>query len=287
MPSRIVKYNSIIKDLSKSTIIKFKNKNIIKDIKENIIQVQTRKSLHIGINYIDTHYELRGCINDANNIANLIKSPNYGFNNKDVLIISDYTPIKPTKNNIINFFIRLMQTSQSGDVLLFSYSGHGLQTNKNSSETCLVSSDLKFITDSQLKNIINNFLPQDVTLFALIDACYSGTVFNLKYQYLNSLNNDENEIYLKESETKGQVVMISGSTDNQTSADSQIDSDIYEGAMTWSFLSTLKKIPKPSWYELINNMRTLLTESINSYTQKPQLYSGKPLNMKNIFSLSI
>ena len=298
MQSRIINYNFInknvskshssnittLKNLSKSTIVRFKNKD--KDITQ-VNRVPIRRSLNIGVNYIGTQYELLGCINDANNIANLIKSPNYGFKDKDILVISDNTNIKPTGNNIIKLFIKLMQNSQAGDVLLFSYSGHGLQIDKNSSNTCLVSSDFKFITDSQLKQIINNFLPKDVTLFALIDACYSGTVFNLKYQYLNSLNKDQNEIYLKENETKGQVVMISGSTDNQTSADAPVNTNnnIYEGAMTWSFLSTLQKIPKPSWYEVITNMRSLLNDSNNGYTQIPQLSAGKPLNMTNICSI--
>ena len=298
MQSRIINYNFInknvskshssnittLKDLSKSTIVRFKNKD--KDITQ-VNRVPIRRSLNIGVNYIGTQYELLGCINDANNIANLIKSPNYGFKDKDILVISDNTNIKPTGNNIIKLFIKLMQNSQAGDVLLFSYSGHGLQIDKNSSNTCLVSSDFKFITDSQLKQIINNFLPKDVTLFALIDACYSGTVFNLKYQYSNSLNKDQNEIYLKENETKGQVVMISGSTDNQTSADAPVNTNnnIHEGAMTWSFLSTLQKIQKPSWYEVITNMRSLLNDSNNGYTQIPQLSAGKPLNMTNICSI--
>ena len=300
MQSRIINYNFInknvskshssnittLKNLSKSTIVRFKNKDKDKDITQ-VNRVPIRRSLNIGVNYIGTQYELLGCINDANNIANLIKSPNYGFKDKDILVISDNTNIKPTGNNIIKLFIKLMQNSQAGDVLLFSYSGHGLQIDKNSSNTCLVSSDFKFITDSQLKQIINNFLPKDVTLFALIDACYSGTVFNLKYQYLNSLNKDQNEIYLKENETKGQVVMISGSTDNQTSADAPVNTNnnIHEGAMTWSFLSTLQKIPKPSWYEVITNMRSLLNDSNNGYTQIPQLSAGKPLNMTNICSI--
>ena len=285
---------STIKNITKSTIIRINDNNITQNTVENVIKVNRvpiRKSLHIGINYIGTQYELRGCINDAINISNVIKKPIYGFNNKDILIISDNTTIKPTRDNIIKLFTRLMQTSQAGDVLLFSFSGHGLQNDKNSSNTSLMSSDFKFIKDSQLKQIITKFLPNGVTLFALIDACHSGTVFNLKYQYLNSLDKTNNDIYLDESEneTKGQVVMISGSTDNQTSADAPVNSDntIYEGAMTWSFLSTLQKIPKPSWYDLITNMRSFLTNSNKGYTQIPQLSAGKPLNMKDICSITI
>ena len=278
---------SIIKHSSNSTISTFNIKGIT-----HINRVPIRRSLHIGINYTDTEYKLRGCINDANNIYNLLKSPIYGFNDKDILIISDNTTIKPTRDNIISLFINLMKNTKSGDFLFFSYSGHGFKidlNDENNTDTCLLSSDIKFITDSELKKIINTYLPKGVNLFALIDACYSGTVFNLKYQYLNSLNNDNNDTYLTESETKGQVVMISGSTDIQTSADAPIESDesgnkIYEGAMTWSFISTLQYVEKPTWYELITNMRLCLTDSKKGYTQIPQLSAGKPLNMENICS---
>ncbi len=278
-------HSSSIKD---ATIFSFKNKGI-----EQVDRVPIRRSLHIGINYTDTEYKLRGCINDANNISNLIKSPIYGFNDKDILIISDNSTIKPTRDKIISLFINLMQNTQSGDVLFFSFSGHGFKidlNDENNTDTCLLSSDLKYITDSELKKIINKYLPKGVNLFALIDACYSGTVFNLKYQYLNSLNNNNNDTYLTENETKGQVVMISGSTDIQTSADVLMNIDIsgnriYEGAMTWSFIYTLQKTQKPSWYELITNMRSCLIDSKKGYTQIPQLSAGNPLNMENIFSL--
>lgn len=279
---------STIKGSSNSNIISFNSKGITQ-----VNRVPIRRSLHIGINYTDTEYKLRGCINDANNISNLIKSPIYGFKDKDILIISDDTTITPTRDNIISLFINLMQNAQSGDVLFFSYSGHGVKidlNDENNTDTCLLSYDLKFITDLELKQIINTYLPTGVNLFALIDACYSGTVFNLKYQYLNSLDNNNNDIYSTESETKGQVVMISGSTDNQTSADAPINIDnsgnkIYEGALTWSFISTLQKTQKPSWYELISNMRLCLNDSKKCYTQIPQLSAGKPLNMENKCSL--
>jgi len=300
----VIHCNSLINNIyrSRNSIgFKISTINKIKDLSHIVnktIQnkkVPERRSLHIGINYIGTPYELNGCINDANNLSNLIKSPMYGFNDKDILIISDNTDIKPTADNIIKNFINLMKNTQPGDVLFFSYSGHGVQvdkTKKNISDTSIVSSDLQIITDYNLKQLINEFLPPKVTLFALIDSCYSGTVLNLRYQYVDSLYNKEN---VKENETVGEVVMISGSRDDQTSADAPIyttNADgtttiTYEGAMTWSFLSTMKSNPKPSWIQLITNMRTLLADPKNTYSQIPQLESGRPLNMENICSIVI
>ena len=43
---------------------------------------------------------------------------------------------------------------------------------------------------------------QAVTLFALFDCCFSGTVLDLKYQYLDSLDNNLSTVNKNETETK-------------------------------------------------------------------------------------
>ena len=56
-------------------------------------------------------------------------------------------------------------------------------------------------------------------------------------------------------ETVGTVFMISGCTDEQTSADAIINNKA-TGAMTWSLLEGLKQKPGCSWRELITPFRT-------------------------------
>jgi len=126
--------------------------------------------------------------------------------------------------------------------------------------------------DDEIKSIIQDNLKEGVTLFALFDSCYSGTVLDLKYQYMDSLNYDnysENETQL---ETLGNVLMISGCTDTQTSADAYINK-LSQGAMTWSLLDSLKKQPNCSWRDLVKNMRGLLKSSW--FDQIPQFSCGK------------
>jgi hypothetical protein len=77
------------------------------------------------------------------------------------------------------------------------------------------------------------------------------------------------------------VIMISGSKDDQTSADANIASQ-YTGAMSWAFITALKKNPQQSYVQLLNNIRD---ELATRYTQKPQLSCSHPLNTDLLFIL--
>jgi hypothetical protein len=69
--------------------------------------------------------------------------------------------------------------------------------------------------------------------------------------------------------------MISGCSDQQTSADAFIN-NISQGAMTWSFIESVNNNPNLSWRELIKSMRDLLK---SNYTQIPQLSTGQIFNI--------
>ena len=267
----INQYNSNIKSLTDNL-----NKNIqtINNFQPNQIVInKNKKALLIGINYIGTVNELNGCINDVNCIRDRIIK--MGFN--DIKILTDNTPVKPTKQNILDAFTKLLSNSQAGDFLYFVYSGHGSYIkDMNGDETTgydqmILPIDLKSIIDDELKSIIKTYLKPNVTLFAIFDSCFSGSVLDLKYQYLDSLNYDNYTENSKQLETNGDVIMISGSTDNQTSADAYINSK-FNGAMTWSLLESIKQKPNCTWRELIKCMRDNLKN--NGFDQMPQLSSG-------------
>ena len=240
-----------------------------------------KNALLIGCNYIGSQYELSGCINDVENIEKKLRSQ-YGFNN--ILIMTDNTFKKPTKVNILNEIKNLLSNANSGDKLFLAFHGHGTtikDTNSNEKDgldEMFVPLDFNYISDDEIKLFINNNLKKDVTLFALFDCCHSGTILDLRYQYLDSENYDNSTENTKETETIGDVIMISGCMDNQTSADAYINS-MYQGAMTWSFLDAVNKNPNLSWKDLITTMRSSLKTS--KYQQIPQLSSGKKLDLTN------
>ena len=214
-----------------------------------------------------------GCINDVNAVKERITSQ--GFTS--VNTITDLTTKKPTRNNILTEFKNLLVNSQAGDLLFFMYSGHGSYTlDRNSDEQdgydeLIVTSDLQGITDDEFKTLIQQNLKKDVTLFAMFDCCFSGSILDLRYQYLDSLNYDNYTENNKDNNTSGNVFMISGCTDEQTSADAVINNKAC-GAMSWSLLESLKQQKKLSWRELVKSMRDLLKTS--RFDQIPQFSSG-------------
>jgi hypothetical protein len=233
-----------------------------------------KKALLIGINYTGTQNELYGCINDLNSIKERITAE--GFTNINVL--TDLTTKKATRANILIEFKNFLVNSKEGDLLFFLYSGHGSNIlDKNGDETdgydeMIVSCDLQPVLDDELKALIQANLKPGVTLFAMFDSCFSGSVLDLKYQYMDSLNYEKYTENAKELETLGDVFMISGCTDQQTSSDAVFNNKP-NGAMTWSLLESLKQKPICNWRELVTNMRTLLKTS--NFEQIPQFSCGK------------
>lgn len=239
---------------------------------------KAKKALLVGINYTGTSNELFGCINDVNSIKERISTK--GFTS--INTITDLTTKKPTKDNILSEFKSLLVNSKAGDLLFFLYSGHGsYDLDRNSDEAdgydeLIVTSDLKSITDDEFKTIIQQNLKKDVTLFAMFDSCFSGTMLDLRYQYMDSLNYDKYTENDKQAITVGNVFMISGCADNQTSADAVFNNKA-NGALTWSLLESLKQKPNDSWRELVKNMRDLLKTS--EFDQIPQFSSGSFVNI--------
>jgi len=231
--------------------------------------VPKKNALLIGCNYLNTPNELHGCVNDVANVKKRLLSK--GFN---VTCITDYTDKKPIKDVILEEFKTLLTTSSSGDLLFFMYSGHGSNIlDRNADEVdgmdeLIITSDLKSIVDDELKSLLNQFLPKNVTMFAMFDCCFSGTILDLKYQFLNGSNYDQYVENSKNVETPGTVYMISGCTDKQTSADAYIKNQS-QGAMTWALLESLNSL---TWRQLIKNMRNVLNKS--GFTQIPQFASS-------------
>lgn len=84
------------------------------------------------------------------------------------------------------------------------------------------------------------------------------------------------DAYQKAKQTKtspADVIMWSGSKDEQTSQDAQINGEA-TGAMSWAFITALKKNPQQSYVQLLNSIRD---ELATKYSQKPQLSCSHPL----------
>ena len=97
---------------------------------------------------------------------------------------------------------------------------------------------------------------------------------------MDSLDNNNFTENNNETETIGNVIMISGCSDIQTSNDAVINNK-NQGAMTWAFLESYKSEKNITWRKLLIKMRDLLKNS--NYNQIPQLSSGNFLNIDSNF----
>lgn len=286
-----INYNNNIRKTTDEYNIK---KNKLIELFSTFSSNKNKNALLIGINYINTPYELYGCINDTNNIKDFLRSK---FNYNTFNILTDNTNKKPTRSNIINELTNLLVNSNNGDNIFFLYSGHGTCTvDLNNDETdgqdeMIVPLDATnmnlCILDDEINNIIMKYLKVGVKLFMMFDSCFSGTIVDLKYNYLTSITELKQETNLtinsKVQDTQGQVIMISGCRDDQTSADAYVNyfnNNINSGAMTYSFLQTIQQLGvNITLKTLIENMRKILKD--NGFSQIPQLSSGTQIDISN------
>lgn len=245
-----------------------------------IIKPTNKKfALIIGINYVGTSSELSGCINDANNLKKfLMEKAGYALENI-LMLADDNIHTKPTKQNILNSFATLVNKANNEGVneIWLSYSGHGSyeydaggdENDYYDEVICPVDySTSGMIIDDYIYDNLVCKLPQNVTLFSIMDCCHSGTIYDLPCLYTTTYtsNNTKNKHVAN-------VISISGCKDSQTSADAYINNS-YQGAMTWSFLNALANAnDNINLIELVDNMRILLK---NEYTQIPMLAVSNP-----------
>ena len=126
----------------------------------------------IGINYFGQSGELRGCVNDVNNIKSLIKSRGFTEDQYHMLILTDDQRdprYHPTRRNIIEGMNWLVRGAQPNDSLFFHYSGHGSQKQDedgdevDATDETIVPVDYKSsgeIVDDEMNHIMVQQLPR-------------------------------------------------------------------------------------------------------------------------------
>lgn len=232
-----------------------------------------KRAVLCGSNYPGTPYRLNGCLNDVANMTTLLRS--YGYT--EFTVLTDKTRARPTARNILAAFTWLLQTSNAGDTLFFHYSGHGsFEQGAYEQDDLLIGSDLVSIKDDVLKNTLRAYVKPKTRLFAVFDNCFSGTQLDLRYNYLSS---DQPNVDTTKDETKADVYMFSGCSDQQTSADAYINGK-YCGAMSHMFQQVFAPKKAVTFRNCLAQMRQLL--ATKGFDQVPQLQSGLPLNLDSV-----
>lgn len=249
-------------------------------------------ALLIGINYRGTSSELNGCINDVKNIRSYLINQ-LKYKPEHIVMMTEDGPkdLIPTRANILYQINDLILNSyfHKSQEIFFHYSGHGTYTrDRNGDEDdghdeniCPLDYNSGLISDDKLYSMFRK-LRRECRCICLFDCCHSGTIMDLKFQYKNGF---KNHIENSNARCKGNIIMISGCRDDQTSADAWINRD-WSGAMTASFLKTMKdKKNKTNCQELLSGMRTYLKN--NNYKQVPQLCCNRKINPDTIFCSNV
>lgn len=149
-------------------------------------------ALIVGINYPDTEFSLRGCINDTKAILQKLVME-FNFNTKDIQILIDQVA---TKKNILDGIDRLVTELSNGDVGVFYYAGHGTQTvdlppidEEDMFDEAIVPYDAikvitggddeivaeKLIRDDEIYERIAKLSSKDMHFVTIFDSCHSYT----------------------------------------------------------------------------------------------------------------
>lgn len=134
-----------------------------------------RYHLCVGINTYPGN-ELAGCVNDALDWADALQN-----RGSEGIVLTDG---QATSERIRETLIGILDRAQSGDRVVWTYSGHGTWVpDKDGDEAdqkdeCIVPVDYRqagFITDDLIYRILSNHRRRGVQLLSVFDSCYSGS----------------------------------------------------------------------------------------------------------------
>lgn len=204
-----------------------------------------KKALLIGINYADIPGDtLRGCIDDVENIADVLLNQ-YGYNEEDIVMLRDDIDdpaVQPTHVNMIQALQNIVAISSSCTQIWIHYSGHGSLINNGTTGVIVPVDYLQngFITDTEMMNILKNIACEAMIM---MDSCNSGSVCDLQwsYEYMYSTKFVRTQA-MPTVISNPNIFMISGCKILQRSAEvyDSVDNE-YEGAFTDAVVKTLQQ----------------------------------------------
>eukprot|EP00747_Dinoflagellata_sp_TGD_P118799 gnl/TRDRNA2_/TRDRNA2_172893_c7_seq29.p1 gnl/TRDRNA2_/TRDRNA2_172893_c7~~gnl/TRDRNA2_/TRDRNA2_172893_c7_seq29.p1 ORF type:complete len:354 (-),score=46.04 gnl/TRDRNA2_/TRDRNA2_172893_c7_seq29:57-1022(-) len=247
------------------------------------------RAVLVGINYFGTRAQLRGCINDVNNIRRLLID-SFGWQPSTIRTLTDDDrSAMPTRQNIEAALRWLVDGVQPGDVLFFHFSGHGAQQEdphgyeEDGMNETILPVDFErsgMITDDMIGELVVHRLPEGVRLTAVMDCCHSGTGLDLPFKWTGRTWREETNPY----HSLGDVQLFSGCEDDDTSADASAGYGAAGGAMTTAFCDVLRRNPCPSYPELMNELNILMRR--RGFSQRAQLTASQAFDCCRPFLLS-
>ncbi|MEP7133946.1 MAG: caspase family protein [Chloroflexota bacterium] len=244
-----------------------------------------KQAVCIGINnYPGSANDLNGCVNDAQDWSALLQG--LGFETSLVL------DSQATKQNVKAALQGLVNTTNAGDVAVFTYSGHGTQVSDTSGDESDPYDEAVYLYDGTVKDddlrvILNGIHPQ-ATLVIISDSCFSGSVTRLAGEKgtprfvpptVSTANKMARRSFLL-PESGMPEILISGCSDSEYSYDAEFNGRP-NGAMTAYAIQVIKQNPNVTYREFYTGLRKLLPSK--DYPQTPQLEGSEDNKDRKLF----
>lgn len=232
-----------------------------------------KRAVLCGVSYHGQMHRLKGTVNDVRCMKYFLIE-RMGFPNDSIILLSEEEAdpsLLPTKHNIRKALHWLVQGCQSGDSLVFHFSGHGSQQRDLNRDEIDGYDEVLWpvdhqtegkILDDEINDTIVRPLTQGVKLHAIIDACHSGTILDLPF--LCRMNRegyyqweDHGSFSITYKGTNGgRAISFSACDDHQISLDTTaLSGDTVTGAMTYSFIQAIENEKGLTYGRLLNAMR--------------------------------
>lgn len=196
--------------------------------------MNSRKALLVGINDYFNH-PLKGCVNDASRIRDLLNTNDDGSDNFDTILLCD---IEATKENILNQ-LHLIFDDESIEIGLFYFAGHGEQFIGGAK---LVTSDSSIWFDDITEIVKNAKCTHKVVI---LDCCFSGRI---NYKYLSN----------KIVELSNNTTIITACSDNETAKENKecrgVFSSLVEEALIGGAANVLGDVSPGMLYAYIDSI---------------------------------
>jgi len=246
-----------------------------------------KKAVCIGINnYPGLLNDLKGCVNDANDWAELLSE--FGF---DVQILLDN---QGTRENIKAALRDMVSTLGLGDYGVFTYSGHGTYNRDTSGDEPDSYDEALYVydgllLDDELREILDD-LRSDTSLVIISDSCYSGSVTRIagddtyyaKPRFVPVIGYSPlipvKGHFLAEAEMI--ELLLTGCSDTELSYDAFIDGR-YNGAMSRYAINAIRANPDATFRAFYDLLRQSLPSQ--QYPQTPQLEGSERNKSRELF----
>ena len=244
-----------------------------------------KQAVCVGINnYPGIFNDLKGCVNDANDWSALLQG--FGFT------ISVILDAQATKANVKAALQGLVNSTNAGDIAVFTYSGHGTQVaDRNSDEGDPYDEAIYLydgtVIDDELRTILQGIHPQ-ATLVVISDSCFSGSVTRLAGEkavprFIPPTTSTAGMVARRSfllPEADMPEILISGCSDSEYSYDAEFNGRP-NGAMTALAIRVINQNPNVTYREFYAGLRALLPS--NDYPQTPQLEGSDANKDRKLF----